>query len=739
MRRSTWSWTTTSVLCLAAGALSAQRRPPRAPTPEPAPPRTTSAAVSLDRLLAAPLPSALVGATLPTGKGRIAWASTERGARSVFVADVPAGAARRVAHFPLDDGQDISDVVISANGRTVAFVRGQGGNNQGESPNPTSAADGAEQAVWVSVDGQAARRIGTGAAPALSPAGDRVVWSQGATLQLSPTTGAATPTPLFRGRGSNSDPRWSPDGTRIAFTSARGDHAFIGVFTLSRREVTWISPSVDLDRAPRWSADGKLLAFVRTPTGSFGGNLFAPTGGGGVQLMVANPDAAQARVLWTSPAGAVGRLRDPTAGASVLVTGNRLLFFMEPDGWQHLFMLALDGSTPAPVALTRGPCEVEEPSPTADGEWVYVSANCGDIDRKHVWRVKTDGSAPMEVVSSNASPLSPSIESTPAAAGDALAFMRGDAFLPAQVVVSALPGGPGGAAAARPIAGAPATTAEFPRASALVIPEAVTFTAADGQLVHAQLFQPQRDTPTPITSVASGRRPAVIFTHGGPMRQMLLGWHPRGYYARTYAMNQYLASRGFVVLSINYRLGVGYGRAIREAPKGGRLGASELADVIAGAKWLAARPDVADDRIGLWGGSYGGYLTAMAMVKHPELFAAGVDVHGVHDWTAPFSNFAPSVVARGKEADSVMTIGRASSPVCCVAALRAPLLLIHGDDDRNVAFSETVTFVKLLRDAGKPVETLVFPDEVHDFLRHDRWLGALRAAAEFFDRTIGRP
>jgi dipeptidyl aminopeptidase/acylaminoacyl peptidase len=129
----------------------------------------------------------------------------------------------------------------------------------------------------------------------------------------------------------------------------------------------------------------------------------------------------------------------------------------------------------------------------------------------------------------------------------------------------------------------------------------------------------------------------------------------------------------------------------------------------------------------------------MAMVKHPELFAAGVDVHGVHDWNAPFSNFAPSVVARGKEADSVMTIGRASSPVCCVAALRAPLLLIHGDDDRNVAFSETVTFVKLLRDAGKPVETLVFPDEVHDFLRHDRWLGALRAAAEFFDRTIGRP
>jgi dipeptidyl aminopeptidase/acylaminoacyl peptidase len=685
------------------------------------------------------MPSALTGATIAAGKGRIAWASLERGARSVYVADVPAGPARRVAHFPQDDGQDVSDVVLSANGRAVAFVRGQGGNAQRESPNPSSSADGAEQAVWVSLDGQAARRIGPGFAPRLSPSGDRVIWQKDSTLHVSPTTGAPTSVPLFRARGVNSDAQWSPDGSRVAFVSARGDHAFIGVFAVARREISWISPSVDLDRAPRWSADGKQLAFVRVPTGSIGGNLFAPTGGGGVQLMVANPDAGEARVLWTSPAGPAGRLAEPTAGASVLVAGSRMLFFMEPNGWQHLFMLPLDGSASTPVSLTRGECEVEEPSVTPDGATVYVSANCGDIDRKHIWRVPTDGSAAAEIVSSAASPMAPSIESTPVAAGGALAFLRGDAFLPAQVVATELPEGAGGAAAAKPITGAPQIPAEFPRASELVIPEGVLLTAADGQTVHAQLFQPARSTPSPLTGVSGGRRPAVIFTHGGPIRQMLLGWHPRGYYARTYAMNQYLASRGYVVLSINYRLGVGYGRAFREAPRGGRLGASELQDVVAGAKWLTARPDVDDARIGLWGGSYGGYLTAMALVKHPELFAAGVDVHGVHDWNAPFSNFAPTVVSRGRDPDSVMTVGRASSPVCCVANLRAPLLMIHGDDDRNVAFSETVTFTRMLREAKKPVEVMVFPDEVHDFLRHDRWLAALRAASEFFGRTIGRP
>jgi dipeptidyl aminopeptidase/acylaminoacyl peptidase len=726
-------------------ALSAAQRParPRSVPPSPAatvPPRAPGG-VSLERLLAAPLPTSLVGTALPGagGRGRIAWTSMERGARSVVVADLPAGSARRVAHFPGDDGQDVTDVLLSANGRTVVFVRGQGGNAEGDSPNPTSAADGAEQAVWASVDGQPARRLGAGSGAKPSPTGDRVAWVHRGQPWVAPAGGGAAPTPLFRARGTIGDLQWSPDGTRVAFTSARGTHTFVGVFAVGRREITWISPGVDHDRTPRWSADGRRLAFVRTPSGTLGGNVFAPTGGGGVALMVANPDAGEARVLWTSPAGAAGRLREPTAGAAVLVAGDRLLFFQEPDGWQHLYMLPLDGSVPSPVPLTRGACEVEEPSVTPDAAWVYVSANCGDLDRKHVWRVATDGSRPMEPVSTAPSPMAPSLDHTPAVAGGMLAYLRADAFLPAQVVTAPLPDGAGGAAAARVVAGAPAPPADFPRASDLVIPEGITLTASDGVVAQAQLFQPQRDTPNPLTGVAAGRRPAVVFVHGGPMRQMLLGWHPSAYYLRSYALNQYLASRGYVVLSLNFRLGIGYGRAFREAARGGRQGASELADVLAAARWLKGRADVDPARVGIWGGSYGGFLTALSLGREPGVFAAGVDIHGVHDWNERWSSFAPATVARGREPDSVLAVGRASSPVCCVASIRAPMLLIHGDDDRNVAFSETVTFVQLLRGAGVRHELLVFPDEVHGFLRHDRWLSALRATAEFFGRTIGRP
>src|SRR5262249_5441689 len=121
--------------------------------------------------------------------------------------------------------------------------------------------------------------------------------------------------------------------------------------------------------------------------------------------------------------------------------------------------------------------------------------------------------------------------------------------------------------------------------------------------------------------------------HGGPMRQMLLGWHYLDYYVSSYALNQYLASRGFVVLSVNYRLGIGYGYDFQRPDDGGAWGASEYLDVKAGAEWLASQAQVDPSRIGIYGGSYGGFLTAMALAKDSKLFSAGVDVHGVHDWT----------------------------------------------------------------------------------------------------------
>jgi len=289
-----------------------------------------------------------------------------------------------------------------------------------------------------------------------------------------------------------------------------------------------------------------------------------------------------------------------------------------------------------------------------------------------------------------------------------------------------------------PLAGGGATTVggshvppAFP-ASQLVVPEPVTFRATDGVDAHGQLFLP---------SGFEGRRPAVVYVHGGGPRQMLLSWHYRWEYANDYAMNQYLASRGFVVLAVNYRLSVGYGQTFQFPPRTGARGASEYLDVLAAGRYLQKRADVDPRRIGVWGASYGGYLTALALGRNSDVFAAGVDIHGVHD-RLPAVNagqLAHALVGDGlTEADlrQALKVEYESSPISAVATWKSPVLLIHGDDDRTVDFRQTIDLGRRLRERGVKVEELVLPDDVHDPLLWRNWIRSLTAAGEFFERTL---
>jgi dipeptidyl aminopeptidase/acylaminoacyl peptidase len=258
-----------------------------------------------------------------------------------------------------------------------------------------------------------------------------------------------------------------------------------------------------------------------------------------------------------------------------------------------------------------------------------------------------------------------------------------------------------------------------------VVPKTVIFKSEDGLDIHAQLFVP---------AGRSERGPALVFMHGGPIRQMMPGFHYMDYYNNAYAMNQYLASQGYVVLSVNYRLGIMYGRAFREAPNSSWRGAAEYKDVVAGAKYLASLATVDPKKIGLWGGSYGGYLTALGLARNSDLFAAGVDFHGVHDWSvflSPREN-RPGAPDQ-KEAEK---LAFESSPNASIATWKSPVLLIQGDDDRNVPFEQTVDLAQRLRDNHVAFEEIVFPDEIHGFLMFKSWVRAYGATAEFFDRTL---
>jgi dipeptidyl aminopeptidase/acylaminoacyl peptidase len=272
---------------------------------------------------------------------------------------------------------------------------------------------------------------------------------------------------------------------------------------------------------------------------------------------------------------------------------------------------------------------------------------------------------------------------------------------------------------------------DFP--ASLVVPKPVTYKASDGVVVHAQLFEP------PDAGAAPG--PAIVYVHGGPPRQMLLGWHYSDYYARAYAANQYLASRGFRVLAINYRLGIGYGYEFHVPAGGGARGASEYLDVKAAGEYLRTLPQVDASRVGIYGGSYGGYLTALALARNSDLYQAGVDIHGVHDFTtagsgagASFQSALSSVEPNDR--DRALEVAWNSSPVSSIASWRSPVLLIHADDDRNVRFAQTVDLVKRLTAAQVPFEQIVIPDDTHHWMRHANVLAVHTAMARFFERIL---
>ena len=645
----------------------------------------------------------------------VAFVLNARGVRNIWVTDSTRAAARMVTAFTQDDGQDITSLAFSSDGRTLYFVRGGGPNRTGDNPNPTSDPAGAEQAIWrVRLDGSSATRVTEGTSPAPAPRGDGFVFTRRGAIWNATVVGDSTRTAqLFKMRGSGGALRWSPNGEQLAFVSNRGTHSFVGVYTVAKKSLNWISPSTDADNSPVWSRDGTRLAFLRMPFSGQDLGFRATRTAQPWSIMVADAATGSATEVFRAAAGR-GSAYWPVVADNQLqwTTGDQIVFAWERTGWVHLWSIPASGGTP--TELTPGNGEVEFVSLSQNGARLIYNTNIGDIDRRRVMTVAADGrSAPVAAVTAPGIAWNP-VESSKGA----IVALVSDARMPAHAAV--LDGGMWKALAPETM------PADFP-AAALVTPTPVTFRAADGITSYGQLFMPPNARP-------GEKHPAVIFMHGGSRRQMLLGWNYGAYYHHAYAMNQALALRGYVVVSLNYRSGIGYGMEFREALRQGATGGSEYGDVVAAARWLGVRTDVDRTRIGLWGGSYGGYLTAMGLTRNPELFKAGVDVHGVHDWNVGIRTFVPDYDVYANPAATALAF--TSSPLAQVKNWRAPVLLIHGDDDRNVRFIETLTLIEHLRAQGVPVEQLVFPDEIHGFLRHESWMRAYEAALDFFRRKM---
>jgi dipeptidyl aminopeptidase/acylaminoacyl peptidase len=652
---------------------------------------------TLDQILGAAFPSELTAA--PSG-GKVAWVSNSRGVRNIMVAEPPSWQARKITGYTKDDGQEITSLRWTPDAGAIAYVRGGAAN-------PALDPKGVSEDIWiVDLTGAAPRKIAAGSAPAVSPRNDRLAFVAGGQIWWAPLDGKSSPAQAFHARGVCRRPAWSPDGARISFVSARGDHSFIGVYDVPADALRYLDTSTDDDSEPAWSPDGRSIAFLREPSTGKRAVREARRAGEPWSIRIASAETGEGRELWRARQGPGSVFRGVTAASQLLWTADgRIVFPWEGDGWTHLYSIPAAGGSAVP--LTPGEFEVEDAAPAANHREVIFSSNQGDIDRRHLWKVSASGGPPAALTSGRTIELAPA----PTSDADAIALLRSDAQHPMHPAIRI-----GGAVRDLDPASLPA---DFP-ASQLVTPEQVIFPSADGLLLHGQLFLPPNRTAA---------APAVVFFHGGSRRQMLLGWHAMYYYSNAYAMNQYLASSGFVVLSVNYRSGIGYGLDFREALNYGPSGGSEYNDVQGAGVYLRSRPEVDPERIGAWGGSYGGYLTAMALARASTLFKAGVDFHGVHDWAVELG--IPATAPDYRTAFE-------SSPMNFLAAWKSPVLLIQGDDDPDVLFNNTVMLADALRRRNVEVEELIFPDEVHDFLLYRSWRAAYQAAARFLDRKLKR-
>lgn len=385
------------------------------------------------------------------------------------------------------------------------------------------------------------------------------------------------------------------------------------------------------------------------------------------------------------------------------------VFASERSGWSHLHRVKTDGSV---EPLTSGPWEVRDAQLSRNGAKWLLQTGRDSAMADHLYMMSATGGSLTRLTTAggrNEGVLSPD--------GSRVALLRSDATSLADLYVR--PSAAGGTERRITVSG----TDEYMKRK-LARPEMVAIQHPDGKPVYAALYRPAKP---------NAQHAALIHVHGGGYRQFAhLGWNVYGWSGHVGFLN-YLLEQGYVVLDFDYRGGAGFGRDYR-ADVAGAMGGKDVDGAVAAAKWLAHNAGVDSARIGMYGVSYGGFMTLMSQFRYPGIFAAGVSRAPVTDW-AHYSDEWTSRILGDPQTDTAAY--HRSSPIYYAEGLRDHLLIAHGLVDDNVHFQDTARLVQRLIELGKEFDVMYYPTEPHVVATEASRLDQSKRAAKFFDQYLG--
>jgi dipeptidyl aminopeptidase/acylaminoacyl peptidase len=391
--------------------------------------------------------------------------------------------------------------------------------------------------------------------------------------------------------------------------------------------------------------------------------------------------------------------------------GDREIYFgSERTGFAQLYSVSFDGGEPK--ALTSGKWEVIGATLSKDRSRFFLTTNEGDPSEHQVYEMSADGGPRTKLTS-----LPGGHTAVPSPDDRWFADLYSYTNKPTELYVQESRTG----AVSKKLTSSPASDFwEYPWIDAPL----TTFTARDGAAVHTRVYKP-----------ANFRKggPAVVFVHGAGYLQNVHKWWSS--YSHEYLFHHLLMERGVMVIDLDYRGSAGYGRDWRTGIYR-HMGGKDLEDQVDAAKWLVSQHGVDPKRIGIYGGSYGGFITLMAMFTTPDVFAAGAALRPVSDW-ANYNHGYTSNILNLPQKD--LEAYKKSSPIYFAEGLKGALLICHGMVDTNVHFQDTVRLTQRLIELHKENwELAVFPVENHGFVQPSSWADEYRRILDLFEKNLTR-